>query len=73
MSRRDDDTATEEGTRDETTSGPGDKDYGGEAVLGSEGGGGWSGGGEGTAPEHDTSIVEDTPEDVDDGEVDLSS
>jgi hypothetical protein len=39
--------------------------YGGEPAVGSEGGGGWSAGGEGRAPEHDASIAEDSPEEDD--------
>jgi hypothetical protein len=55
---------------------PDDGDVGGEAVIGSDGGGGWSGGfGDGEAPERDTSIVEDSPEedDADGGVVDASA
>jgi hypothetical protein len=37
------------------------KTYGGEPVVGSEGGGGWSGGGEGHAPDRDASVAEDSP------------
>lgn len=52
---------------DETTKGADDREDSADATIGSDGGGGWSGGfGDGEAPEHDTSIVEDSPEEDDD-------